>query len=146
MALKRKEHWDFELHSFVDSRAGQPFEWGGNDCALFACDGIAAMTGTDLAGDYRGQYSTKLSALARIKSVTGGSTIEDVAVAVTAAHGLAELPTVRLAQRGDIVIFDGQEGPAIGLVYLNGTHAVFVGEQGLKTIPVLDCRRAWRLG
>jgi len=146
MSMKRIDTWDMALHEHVESRVGKPFEWGSNDCALFVCDGIQAMTGTDVAGDFRGKYTDQAGALATIKAVTGGSSVEDVAVHVTAEQGMAELKTVLLAQRGDVVLFDGSDGPALGLVYLNGTHAVFVGPDGLRRLPISKCRRAWRVG
>lgn len=143
--MKRIDTWDQALHDFVEGRVDKPFEWGANDCALFVCDAVQAMTGEDMAADFRGQYTTQLGAAKASLALTGGATIEDVAQYVTKQHDLDELTTVLLAQRGDVVLFDGAEGPALGLVYLNGTHAVFVGTEGLRSLPVTDCRRAWRV-
>ena len=144
--MKRYEDWELLLHNFVEARVGEPFTWGANDCALFVCDGVAAMTGSDMAAEFRGQYTDEATAQAAMQRIAGGATIEDVAVYVTHKEGLAELPNVRFAQRGDIVLFDSAIGPALGLVYLDGVHAVFVGEAGLRKMAVLDCRRAWRVG
>lgn len=147
--LKRLDHWELKLHDFIDSKRKVEFSYDasvGTDCATFVCDAIQAMTGTDVAGDFRGKYTTQTGALKAIKQVTGGSTIEDVAVHVTTQYEMPELSTVLLAQRGDVVLFDGSEGPALGIVYLNGTHAVFVSDKGLSKIRVKQCRRAWRVG
>jgi hypothetical protein len=39
---------------------------------------------------------------------------------------MQKLAAVLLAQRGDMVLYDGDEGPALGLVCLNGREAMFV--------------------
>lgn len=143
--MKRLEDWELRLHDFIVKRAGLPFIWGENDCALFVTDGIEAMTGQDVGGDFRGQYSTLASAVVRMQKVAGGPSVENVAEHVAAEHQLAELSNILFSQRGDVVLFDGSEGPAIGLVSLDGIHAVFVGSEGLRRIPISDCRRAWRI-
>jgi hypothetical protein len=87
-----------------------------------------------------------LGATKIIRKVTGGATVEHVAEHVTKQHDIPELPSVLFAQRGDIVLFDGAEGPALGVVHLSGKHALFVGEGGLQKVEIKKCRRAWRLG
>lgn len=144
--LKRVDKWETALHDFFESRLKTPFAWGTNDCATFVCDGIQAITGTDIAVDFRGKYTTQLGAAKVTKQVTGKKTTEDIAEYVTAKFGMVERPSVKFAQRGDAVLFDGSEGTALGLVYLDGRHAIFVGEGGLKRIDVLKCRRAWKVG
>lgn len=144
--LTRKQDWQKHLHEFVDGRRKTPFSWGANDCALFVCDGIAAMTDTDIAADFRDKYTTQFGALKTIKEVTGRANVEDVANFVTAKFEMADLRNPAFAQRGDAVLFDGAEGPALGLVYLDGVHAVFVGEAGLRQVELKKCRRAWVVG
>ena len=146
MPLPRKHDWELHLHEYELSKRGLPFRWGDNDCALFVCDGIHALTGVDVGGEFRGKYSSLASAIVTIREVTGGTSVENVAEHIASQYGLAELPTVKYAQRGDAVLFDGAEGPALGLVYFNGTHAMFVGPEGLRRVPVKSCRRAWRIG
>lgn len=123
-----------------------PFAWGSNDCARFVCDAIQAMTGEDVFAEFRDKYTTKVGAARAIKSVCGGSTFEDAIVYVTKKFAMQEIPHVNFAQRGDVVLFDGEEGPALGIVYLNGKDAIFVSPAGLKRIPVARCRRAWVVG
>jgi len=74
--------------------------WGTNDCALFAANAILAITGTDIASDFRGKYSDEAGAFALIKSVTGGTTVADAAAWCAAKHGLVELAHPLQAQRG----------------------------------------------
>ena len=144
--LKRHEDWQTRLHTHITECSRTPFEWGKHDCALFVADAILAHTGVDVAADFRGKYSDEKGAMATIAKVTGGKTVEDAAVYAANKHGLKELPSVLFAQRGDMVIFDGAEGPAVGIVCLNGREALFVGPAGLRKVKVAKCRRAWRIG
>jgi hypothetical protein len=121
--------------------------WGANDCALFAADAIEAMTGVDIAADFRGKYHDEASALALIHSITGGSTVADAAAYCAAQHGLVEwtqpdpgtpgsrLPAPLLARRGDLVVLPDAGRIIAGVVHLNGRDVAVVGEAGLKRIP-----------
>lgn len=143
--MRRREDWVERFHDFIEERKSEPFAWGTNDCSIFAADAVQAMTDVDFAEEYRGTYDSKRTAFVRIKEVTGGSTPEDVMNKIAEDHGFEELESVLFAQRGDVVIYDGEEGVALGVVYLNGTDAVFVAPDGLHKVPVKQCRRAWRV-
>lgn len=145
--LTREHNWELLLHNYIDSKRSVEFAWGVSDCALFVCDGIQAMTGTDVAGEFRGKYSDQAGAVATIKSVTGGSTVEDAAVYIAQQNAMKEWGGPLYAQRGDAVLFDTpDQGPALGLLYLDGKSALFVGRNGLQRMPAKKCRRAWRVG
>lgn len=146
--VAREENWQRLFHDFIEARSDAPFAWGVNDCCTFAADAVLAMTGADLAAEYRGQYSDLFTAQVRMATVTGvgGATVEDVLAHAATQFALTELSSVKLAQRGDLVVFDGEEGPSVGVVYLNGVHAAFVAPDGLHRIPVLKCRRAFAIG
>lgn len=148
----RVQDWPTLLFHFIEARRPQLFAWGRQDCCLFACDGILAQTGLDpAAGLFRGQYRDALGA-ARLVRKHGG--VEAIAASVCAAHGWPELPTPRLAQRGDVVLIytaDDKtpvrrptERVALGLCL--GDHAVVPGPVGLEKIPIRDCAKAWRIG
>jgi len=144
MTLARIQHWETRaLHEFLLARAAMPFAWGSNDCALFAADGILAMTGVDIAADFRGKYSDESSALLAIKSVCGGSTVADAAVYCAEKHGLPEWPRPLFAQRGDLVVFQNGASAAAGLVHLSGKHVAAVGENGLYRVSITSVVRAW---
>ena len=131
-------------------RAKTPFAWGANDCALFAADGIKAITGVDIASDFRGKYTNEASALALIKTVCGGTTVADAAVYCAEKHGLREWVSKKgvaqplFARRGDLVVFTAPTGSLVaGLVHLSGRHIVAVGESGLYRFPISKAARAW---
>lgn len=140
-----QKHWATRAyHEFLRERARAPFAWGENDCALFAADGVRAITGVDIAADFRGKYSDEKGALALIKQLTGGSTVADAAAWCAQKHGLTEWKHPKCAQRGDLVVFEAAGSALVaGLVHLNGAHLVAVGEAGLFRFPISKVLRAW---
>ena len=148
MSLTRKEHWDTRaLHDFLLSRADAPFVWGQHDCALFAADAIGAMTGVDIAEEFRGKYSDESGAKATIRSIARGSTVAEAAAYCARKHGLAEWPFPLFARRGDLVVVRNADGSVIaGIVHLNGRHVVAAGEKGLLRLPMRSVLRAWHVG
>lgn len=146
MSLTRIQHWATRsFHEFLLARAKMPFAWGQNDCALFAADGVLALTGIDIAADFRGKYSDEASAFAAIKSIAGGATVADAAAFCAQKHGLAELRFPLMAQRGDLVVFPNGPNLIAGLVHLNGRHVISVSESGLVRFMITDVKRAWRV-
>ena len=152
MALKKHPHWHTRtFDSFLRERAKMPFAWGQNDCALFAADAILANTGTDVATDFRGKYTTQLGALRTIQQVTGGTSVADAAAYCANKHGLVEHTHPLMAKRGDLVIIENAGNLIAGVVHLNGYHAISVSETGLVRLPVADLNgkpnvvRAWSI-
>lgn len=139
MALTKHEHWrERHFHAFLIERANMPFEWGKNDCALFAADAIQAVSGTDIADDFRGKYTTQLGSLRTIKAVTGGSSVADAAAYCANKHGLTEHTHLLMAQRGDLVVIENAGTLIAGVVHLNGRDVVSVSESGLVRLPTTD--------
>jgi len=138
----RLKNWDFILAGFLEQRRFVPFAWGVNDCCLFACDGIKAITGVDPAdGTFRGKYRTAIGAH-RLLNAHGG--IEDGFYRTCfEKHGITELPTPKLARRGDVVLIDTENGQALGI--MDSVNAFFVGKNGLIPMGIEKCRRAWRV-
>lgn len=146
MPLKRIEHWQTRaFNQFLIERRHTPYQYGANDCALFAADGILAQTGTDIASDFRGKYHDQASALATIKSVCGGTSVADAAAYCATKHGLEELTHPLSAQRGDLVVVENDGNLVAGLVHLNGRGIAVVGEKGWFLVPITSVKRAWRI-
>lgn len=140
----RVQDWPTLLFHFIESRRHQPFQWGKQDCCLFACDGILAQTGLDPAAEmFRGKYRDALGA-ARLVRKHGG--IEAIAVKVCRKYGWPELFSPRLAQRGDVVLMDVTDGMKYMLGVSIGDSAAFPGTDGLVFLPLKACRRAWAIG
>lgn len=142
MSTRRVTNWPRALGAFFESRRAMPFAWGANDCCLFACDGITVITGIDPAQDLRGTYSDALGAARVIQSLGG---IEAIAATRCAEHGFAELPSVKLAQRGDVLLHTHAESERYTLALCDGRNALTPGASGLVTVPLARCLRAWRV-
>jgi len=137
---RRIHNWPEKLNELIEARRARPFEWGANDCCLFACDVILELTGIDPAEDLRGKYSTELGAGRLLEKLDG---VEGIAAARCAAHGFTEWPNPAFAQRGDVVLRDTPEhGPTLGICV--GSRVAFVGPEGLAFVAAGECRRAWR--
>jgi len=152
MSLQRKLHWDTRaFHDFLLAGATAPFAWGTNDCCLFSANGIQAMTGTDIADDFRGKYSGEISAFRLIRTVTGAgadpaTAVADAAAWCAAKYGLVEWEHPLLAQRGDLVVIENGARLIAGLVHLNGRDVVSVAASGgIVRLPATAIRRAWHV-
>ncbi len=120
-----------------------PFQWGGNDCCLFACDAIVAITGRDpVAKTYRGKYQTALGAK-RLLDRNGGP--EGIAAKVCVKLGFQEINPL-LAQRGDVVSYLSPVTGEVSLGVCIGMQAAFPGLERMELVLTGDCRKAWRVG
>jgi hypothetical protein len=143
MSIKRNHDWPEKLHEKIQELKQTPFSWGGQDCCLFVADCVLAMTGTDLAVEYRGKYTDEAGAAAVMVAIAGGPTVEDVMVKAAKDYNLKEVP-VLMAQRGDILLFELSTGKTLGIVSHDGIHALASGKTGLERLRVKDATRAWR--
>lgn len=138
--LHRFTDWPKRLAVFLASRRYAPFEWGANDCCTFSCDGIIAITGTDVAKEFRG-YSTEAGA---VELIAQHGSIEALVRSVTSAHEMPTVPILK-ARRGDMVLFTGPLGPTIGIVSLDGNIAS-PGVKEMMASPITQGTVAWRVG
>lgn len=145
MSISRNQTWQTELHKFLLERANSPFIWGVRDCSLFCADAIYAMTGTDIAADFRSQYHDEATAFATIKKITGGSTVADAAAYCAQKFGLTEWTHPLMARRGDLCVLDNAGRLIAAMVHLDGVCVVTVTESGLVTFPITDIKRAWHV-
>lgn len=134
--MRRYEDWPKRLAAAIEAARERPFRWGEHDCALFAASVVEAITGVDPAVQWRGRFDSRAKAAHYLAERGGLGTV------VTAALG-APLPYVTLAQRGDVVMVDTEEGPALGVC--NGAHAACAGPEGLALVPMPAWRLAWKV-
>ena len=137
--IKRLPDWPELLAGKINVARQQPFVWGENDCCLFAADCVEIMTGIDLAGDYR-SYKTKAEALCLLKKYGG---VAGIAEAIAKQHGIPEVSALH-AQRGDVCLFNIGNGDTLGVIA--GEHIFAPGQDGLLGFPILQAKRAWRIG
>lgn len=126
ITLTRTPNWPERLAEMIDSRRFEPFQWGSNDCCIFAADTVLAMTGTDLARSLRG-YKTERGALSRISKAGGMRGF---------ATGLAQ-KLQGFASRGDVVLAVVEGRETFGIVSGNG-HWCGPGADGLVFRPMSE--------
>ena len=148
--ITRLPDWPERLIGYFESMKTASFEWGKNDCILFALGAAQIMTGVDTAKDFRGLYKNARGAARVMRKRFGTTNLSEAADVFKTEWGSEECP-VLMAQRGDIVEADvvsaeGGSGPSLGVVDLDGTHALFAGPSGAIRIKIADCHRAWRVG
>lgn len=129
--MKRLENWRDRLRAYVRATARMPFEFGTNDCALFAAGAIREMTGVDLAAEFRGQYSDEATGRVLLAKSGFNSPID-----MLAAH----FPEAERARAGDIcVVYGDVTGVSQG-------RAVYVlTADGIATVPATAIERVFRV-
>ena len=126
----KTDGWEKRLNEFLDSVG--PFEWGSNDCCMFAVKAVEVMTGKDHGKPYRG-YKTALGAHKRLEKhggVEGIATIE-----------LGEPKSVLFAKRGDVLSVLSGENLLLGICL--GDKIAAVSENGLIFLPMECAQNAW---
>ncbi|MHA1571607.1 MAG: DUF6950 family protein [Alphaproteobacteria bacterium] len=139
----RRHDWDASLIAFVEARAKTPFEWGGNDCALFVCDAIQVMTGIDPAGPFRGRYKTAMGAARALKKYAGGGLLA-TADKITADLGFQTIEPL-FAGRGDLGVIEGTVDGLPALAICVGLSWACVGLAGLEHHQTADVLTAWKV-
>lgn len=137
MTLKRLDDWPEKLAEFIHARTEKVFEWGQNDCAIFAADGIHAITEIDVAADLRGTYSTASQA---VDIVTARGGLEAIATSVLGEPMENKL----MIQRGDVALvkINGRESLTICI----GSELAGPGvDFGVVLIPIMDAIKVWKV-
>jgi len=136
--MTRIPDWPTALADCVSRAREEPFIWGKNDCALFTCDCIMAITGRDYAEKFRGKYGTEKGAYRAIRKIEGVSSLEELATKYLGDP----IPTT-YAGRGDVVMTSTPTGPALGIVV--NRNAAFRTPSGIEMIPPDRWEKAWRV-
>jgi len=136
VTLKRVDDWPRILNALLARAARDSFEWGRFDCVLFAADTVKALTGVDLAADFRGRYSTALEARRLIDRL--GGDLEEI------VNERLPMQYKAFAGRGDIALIQSDAGPALGVV--TGLQCAIPTKTGLALFDVSTAWRAWRVG
>lgn len=109
MTLTRLPDWDIRAARWFRTVARRPFAWGSNDCALFCAGAVLAMTGVDLAAEWRGAYGSEAEARDILKHLGCDSVLglpERVGLPMRHVHDV---------RRGDIVAIQGERGPFLAV-------------------------------
>lgn len=131
--MERIGTWESALSEYINAKRHEPFEYGVNDCCLFAAGAVEAMTGEDPMPEFRGKYDSLKTSIAALKEIGAGdleSTLD----------GKFPIVEVGFAQRGDIAFHEGSAG------IIAGSFAWFVSDDGLERIPLEMWDKAWSVG
>jgi hypothetical protein len=125
--------WEQALADYIAIKRHEPFEYGVNDCCLFAAGAVEAITGEDPMSEFRGKYDSLKTSLKVIKEI-GAGTLE------ATLDGKFSEAAIGYAQRGDLSFFDD----SIGVVM--GDFAYFVSDDGLEKISRDMWDKCWSVG
>jgi hypothetical protein len=138
--MKRIKGWEHKLAECIKDAYDKTFEWGTFDCCMFSADTVFALTGVDLAADYRGSYSTEDGAYA-----IAGANLGDFVAARAEANSMPALANPRMGQRGDLMVVTNQGREAVGIVGLDGRFALCAAPTGLASVPMKDWLKGWKV-
>jgi len=134
----RIEGWENRLNVYFESVANTDFQYGACDCVVFASDAVMSQVNIDPMLEGRGKYTNLKEGVKLISELRGSyEGIMD--------HYFPRLPTVRRAQRGDVVLTQIDGDPCYGIVWHSGFSLFKSKGKGLTPIKTLNCAMAWRI-
>lgn len=135
--IARQHNWRSALAAEVERHRLVPFAWGRADCALFAADCVLAMTGVDLAADFRGRYRTAGGSVRAIRKAG----YKDLPALLAAL--LPEVHPVT-ARAGDVALVESDEGLTAAIV--TGATIAASAVNGITTLPLTRAVRVFAVG
>lgn len=138
MRFKRFEDWPRRLDGFVRERRNMPYEYGVNDCACFVRAWVLTATGVDLMPAGITLPNSTMSAV-KFLLARGHDDMEGLATELLGAP----LSTPKLAQRGDIISFEGIGDKHLAVCI--GVDAVTPGLNGLMRVLRQQWSQAWHI-
>lgn len=134
LRLERQTGWPLHLEYAIERARGQAFDWTSHNCATFAADCVAAITGVRLHGRFAALMASERRARAFGPALA--ARVDDVL-------GVARRVPVRLAQRGDVLLVDVHPAPALAVCV--GLQAAAVSPAGLVFVGMEVARCAWHI-
>jgi hypothetical protein len=149
--MQRYDDWARRLSQALKEKQNDPFEWGENDCALFASDLMESITGTDPAEWFRGEYSTEQGAYKALKRSPFSNNAEDfnklftsVVSTLSEQNGMDQINR-DFMQRGDLGLVKQQDDLlAMGIFVGNGV-ACAKKPKGYELMNTDCVEKAWRV-
>jgi len=130
----KREGWESFLHQYILDAQNINFQWGVNDCCLWAGTFYDNVTNSNTTGDWVGTYSDEIGA--HEKLLEAGFTDNKELATSIAGNPIR----VKLAQRGDIVEYK----EALGIC--TGVNSFFLTpSRGLQRVSTMLCTTAWRV-
>lgn len=140
--VKRFENWQPLLIESIKSKIGLDFKYGEHDCCLSICDNILAMTGVDVAEEFRG-YTTLAEAKVFRKKHKG---VRGIAEYITKKFNFPEI-LPGFAGAGDVVLVqDDKKEFHLSMVELNGIKVITAEDGGWNYWDRTEIVKAWKIG
>lgn len=140
--------WELRLERELRAWRRRSFEWGVSDCVHFTAACIKAMTGENHVKDIA-VYSSEREALMILAARDHRGLQAATEVVLGPCVDIA--PNHVPVDKGDVVLAmrpvadrPGDTGPGLGICL--GSTAIFIGRDGLETIPVRECICGWNIG
>ena len=121
----RKEQWPTLMWEKIEELTSVPFEWGTNDCCMFTAKVIDAICVDGTFAERLSQKYTDESSALRYIANRGG-------IEPAVSEFIGESKTGR-PQRGDVVMFAGDNGDTLGVFV--GNAIASVTKEGVVFIP-----------
>ena len=140
--MSRFQKWQRRLHQWLHAHARERHGYCIWDCALMSASHLDAITGSEHYVAYAGHYDSADGAADYLASLG----VDGLAGLATQILGVP-LANKKMAQRGDIVTFDTDLGPALGIVDLSGMKIIGLdpSEAGFIRLPRSLSTAAWRV-
>lgn len=135
--LYRVSDWYSRLFNLIVEKEQQPFKFGENDCTLFGADVVFALTGVDLAAEYRGKYRSLKGGMKLLKADGYTSNVDYL------EKNFVETSPA-FANAGDLCLINTEEGEAIAVII--GTVAAGIGPNGLIRFPLDQITKTFKVG
>jgi hypothetical protein len=128
----RVDNWPAVLADKVEEWRGRALDYGHADCFQFAGDVVLALTGLEHRDAFP-EYVNRDEATDILREYGGPAGI------ITSVLGQPK--SVGQAMRGDLVVADFGDGPAVGVCL--GLHSCTPGIAGLVFVPTNTAISAW---
>lgn len=137
--MSKTQGWQTRLLTTIEEMKLSPFAWGQNDCCIFAFKCLDAQYGTKIAEQAIGEYDSILSCkrfmLKRARTTSLAPVIDTF---------VPNRVDINLAQRGDLVTFEGEQGETASIMWSGYIWAM--GPDGVVVLPLNKVKLldAWR--
>lgn len=135
--MVRIEGWEIKFSEYLKNAKSFSFEWGRNDCVLYAVKAAEVITGENTYKEYLG-YSNEVEARKIIEDNGGFESL------ISKHFGYAHSNILK-ARRGDLVLVRMPE-LCLGIVDDSGQRISCVSEKGYAILPLKKAWRIWSYG
>jgi hypothetical protein len=140
--------WEKKLKDVFEEWQTKTFIWSETDCCCFVAACIDAQTGMNFKNYIENKYKDKKTAQKYLKNKVfefnerkfKASSLIDLA-----NEFFGEPIAALMAQRGDLVLYEGDDVQFFSIVAFSGREIVAMQESGLIKLPLRIGTMAWRV-